>query len=85
VHKSLTGAKLSSAEAFAQVPDSFACATSCTIAAFTGVTVNGSPLGSDSPQKVTGDDPQIVVSPVSGSSFTVSWVPASLPPAAGAR
>jgi hypothetical protein len=75
VHKSLAGAALSSAEAIAEVPSNFSCAAACTIAAFTGVTVDGSPLGSDNPQQVTGGDAQVTVSPVSGSAFTVSWKP----------
>jgi hypothetical protein len=72
VTKALAGAARSSAETVVQVPDSFACPAPLTLAAFTGDTVDGSPLGSLNPVEGTGDDPAIIVSPVSGKSFSVS-------------
>jgi hypothetical protein len=72
VTKALAGAARSSAETVVQVPDSFTCPAPLTLAAFTGDTVDGSPLGSLDPVEGTGGDPDIVVSPVSGKSFSVS-------------
>jgi hypothetical protein len=43
---------------------------------FAAVTVDGSPLGSENPVKVTGSNPDIIVSPVTGSAFSVSWLTA---------
>jgi hypothetical protein len=43
-----------------------------TLAAFTGDTVDGAALGSLSPIKVTGTNPHIIVSAVSGETFNVS-------------
>jgi hypothetical protein len=70
IHQSLAGAALSSAEAIVTDPDSLTCST----VDFTAVTVDGSPLGSENPVKVTGGNPGIIVSPVKGSAFNVSWV-----------
>jgi hypothetical protein len=72
VTKALAGAARSSAETVVQVPDSFTCPAPLTLAAFTGDTVDGSPLGSLDPVEGTGGDPNIIVSPVSGKSFSVS-------------
>jgi hypothetical protein len=72
VTKALAGAARSSAETVVQVPDSFTCPAPLTLAAVTGDTVDGSPLGSLDPVEGTGGDPDIVVSPVSGKSFSVS-------------
>ena len=75
VTKTLSGAARSSAETVVQVPGTFTCPAPLTLAAFTGDTVDGSPLGRLNPVKVTGGDPHIVVSGVSGGSFTVSCHP----------
>ncbi|HEY7432788.1 MAG TPA: G1 family glutamic endopeptidase [Streptosporangiaceae bacterium] len=69
VHASLAGAARSSAEAVVEDPSDSVFSP----IHFTGVTVNGAPLGSLSPVKLTGGDSRIVVSPVMGSSFSVSW------------
>lgn len=71
-NKSLAGAARSSAQTVVQVPGNLSCAPPQTLAAFTGDTVNGSPLGSQDPLKVTGSDPNVIVSPVSGQTFSVS-------------
>jgi hypothetical protein len=63
----LSGAALSSAEAFFANPR----CTAFTAIHFMGVTANGSPLGALSPVKVAGPCP-ITISPVVGSSFTVT-------------
>jgi hypothetical protein len=63
----LSGAALSSAEAFFE---NSGC-TAFTAIHFTGVTVNGSPLGALAPVKVTGPC-AITVSAVVGSSFSVT-------------
>jgi Peptidase A4 family len=63
----LSGAGLSSAEAFVQDPNCTAFGT----VHFTGVTANGTPLGSLDPVRVAGTCP-VTISPVSGSSFTVT-------------
>jgi hypothetical protein len=76
VTKALSGAARSSAETVVQVPATFSCAKPLTLAAFTGDTVDGTPLGSLDPVQGIGGDPNIVVSPVSGESFTVSCRPA---------
>lgn len=70
VHKDMTGDALSSAEAIVTDPDGLTCSP----VDFTAVTVDGSPLGSEHPVKVTGGDPGIIVSPVTGSAFSVTWV-----------
>jgi Peptidase A4 family len=75
VTKALSGAARSSAETVVQVPATFTCTAPLTLADFTGDTVDGSPLGGLHPVKVTGGDPHIVVSGVSGGSFTVSCRP----------
>ncbi len=72
VNQSLAGAARSSAETVVQVPANLSCAPPQTLAAFTGDTVNGSPLGSQDPVKVTGSDSHITVSAVSGKTFSVS-------------
>jgi hypothetical protein len=43
-----------------------------TLADFTGDTVDATPLGNLDPVKVTGSDSDIIVSPVSGGSFSVT-------------
>ena len=63
---------LSSAETVVQVPASLSCAPAQTLAAFTGDTVDGSPLGGLDPVKVTGSNPHIIVSAVNGKEFSVS-------------
>jgi hypothetical protein len=63
----LAGADLSSAEAFVQDPNCTAFGS----VHFTGVTANGTPLGSLDPVQVAGACP-VTISPVSGSSFTVT-------------
>jgi hypothetical protein len=68
-HASLSGAARSSAEALVEDPDDAVF----TPINFTGVTVDGSQLGSLNPTKITGADSRIVVSPVNGGSFSVSW------------
>jgi hypothetical protein len=77
VTKAMSGAARSSAETVVQVPSTFTCLRPLTLAAVTGDTVDGSPLGSLHPAEVTGGDPDIVVSPVSGKTFTVSCGPAA--------
>jgi hypothetical protein len=77
VTKALSGAARSSAETVVQVPSTFTCPKPLTLAAFTGDTVDGSPLGSLHPVEGTGGNPDIVVSPVSGKTFTVSCRPAA--------
>jgi hypothetical protein len=59
-------------ETVVRVPDSFTCPVPLTLAACTGDTVDGSPLARPDPVEATGDDPAIIVSPVSGKSFSVS-------------
>lgn len=66
---SLAGAARSSAEAVVEDPSD----VMFTPIHLTGVTVDGSQLGSLDPVKITGGDNRIVVSPVTGSSFSVSW------------
>jgi Peptidase A4 family len=75
VTKALSGAERSSAETIVQVSPTFICPTPATLAAFTGDTVDGSALGSLHPVEVTGGGTNIVVSPVSGKTFTVSCRP----------
>jgi hypothetical protein len=58
-----------------EVPASYTCATRQTLAAVTGDTVDGTALGSLAPVKVTGGNPHITVSAVSGKTFTVSCAP----------
>jgi hypothetical protein len=77
VTKALAGAARSSAETVVEVPDNFSCLSARTLAAFTGDTVDGTALGKLDPVEVTGGDPHIVVSPVSGKTFTVSCEPAA--------
>ena len=72
VTKALAGAARSSAETIVEVPDNFSCLSAHTLAAFTGDTVDGTALGKLDPVQVTGGDPDIVVSPVSGKSFSVT-------------
>ena len=72
VSQSLAGAARSSAETVVEVPGNLSCVPTQTLAAFTGDTVNGSPLGSENPVKVTGSDPHITVSAVSGEKFSVT-------------
>ncbi len=72
VHQSLAGAARSSAEALVTAPDSLTASPED----FAAVTVDGSPLGRENPVKVTGSNPDIIVSPVTGSAFSVSWLTA---------
>jgi hypothetical protein len=72
VNQSLAGAARSSAQTVVQVPDNLSCLPAQTLAAFSGDTVDGLALGSQNPVKVTGSDPSIIVSPVSGKTFSVS-------------
>jgi hypothetical protein len=72
VKQTLAGAARSSAETIVEVPGTLSCAPPQALAAFTGDTVDGTALGSLNPVKVTGDDPHIVVSAVSGKTFSVS-------------
>jgi hypothetical protein len=72
VVKALAGADRSSAETFVEAPSNLSCSPTVTLAAFTGDTVDGTALGSLSPIKVTGTNPHIVVSAVSGETFNVS-------------
>ena len=72
VTKSLSGAARSSAETVVEAPSTLACPPPVTLANVTGDTVDGSPLGSLHPVKVTGGDPHIVVSPVNGEKFNVT-------------
>jgi Peptidase A4 family len=70
--KALAGAARSSAETVVGPSSNLKCTANQTLAAFTGDTVDGSALGSLDPVKVTGTDPDIVVSPVSGKTFSVT-------------
>ena len=72
VKQTLAGAARSSAETIVEAPGSWSCAPPQTLANFTGDTVDGTALGSLNPVKVTGDDPHITVSAVSGKTFSVS-------------
>ncbi|HEY1618142.1 MAG TPA: G1 family glutamic endopeptidase [Streptosporangiaceae bacterium] len=77
VAKALSGVKRSSAETVLELPDGYTCVTPVTLAAFTGVTVDGAAISTKSPAKWQGSDPSIMVSPLTGtstagSSFTVS-------------
>jgi hypothetical protein len=72
VKQSLAGAARSSAETVVEVPANLSCAPAQTLADFTGDTVDGSPLGSLDPVKVTGTNPHIIVSAVSGKTFSVT-------------
>jgi hypothetical protein len=72
VNQSLAAAARTSAETVVEVPADFSCAPVQTLAAFTGDTVNGLPLGSQDPVKVTGTNPHIIVSAVSGKTFSVT-------------
>ena len=72
VNQSLAAAARTSAETVVEVPADLSCAPAQTLAAFTGDTVNGSPLGSQDPVKVTGTNPHIIVSAVSGKTFSVT-------------
>jgi hypothetical protein len=72
VKQTLAGAARSSAETIVEVPGSLSCAPPQTLANITGDTVDGTALGSLNPVKVTGDDPHITVSAVSGKTFSVS-------------
>ncbi len=75
VTKALSGAARSSAETVVEVPATFTCGAPLTLAAVTGDTVDGAALGSLDPVKATGGDSHIVVSAVSGKTFTVSCNP----------
>jgi hypothetical protein len=70
--KAVSGAARSSAETVVQVPSTTPTCPAHTLAAFTGDTVDGSPLGSLHPVEGIGGNPDIIVSPVDGETFTVS-------------
>ena len=72
VKQALAGAARSSAETIVEAPDSLSCTPPQTLANITGDTVDRSALGSLNPVKVTGSDPHITVSAVSGKTFSVS-------------
>lgn len=72
VKQALAGAARSSAETIAEAPDSLSCTPPQTLANITGDTVDGTALGTLNPVKVTGSDPHITVSAISGKAFWVS-------------
>ena len=72
VRQTLAGAARSSAETIVEAPDTLSCTPTQTIANITGDTVDGTALGGLNPVKVTGSDPHITVSAVSGKTFSVS-------------
>ncbi len=55
-----------------EVPATLSCAPAQALADFAGDAVDGSPLGSQDPVKVTGTNPHIIVSAVSGKTFSVT-------------
>jgi hypothetical protein len=67
-----SGAARSSAETVVGIPGASGCVGTRTYADFTGDTVDGKLLGSLDPTKVTGSNPDIIVSAVSGGSFSVT-------------
>jgi Peptidase A4 family len=68
----LAGAARSSAETGVAVPSTLTCSGTKTLASFTDVTVDGTAMGSLDPVKQSGGDPDIVVSAISGKTFTVT-------------
>lgn len=73
VTQALAGTARSSAETVVEVaPDTLICAPAETLANVTDDTVDGVALGSLNPGKLTGQDPHIVVSAVSGKTFKVT-------------
>jgi hypothetical protein len=68
----LSGADRSSAETVVEAPGTLSCVPAETLADFTNDTVDGKALGDLDPVEVTGSDPDIIVSPVSGKSFSVT-------------
>jgi hypothetical protein len=72
VTQTLSGSARSSAETIVEVPANLSCAPAETLADFTNDTVDGKALGSLGPVKVTGSDPHITVSDVSGKTFEVT-------------
>jgi hypothetical protein len=72
VPKTLAGAARSSAETVVGIPGASGCVGTRTYADFTGDTVDGKLLGSLDPTEVTGSNPDILVSAVSGGSFSVT-------------
>jgi hypothetical protein len=71
--KTVSGTSSSAARTSAEtVVGATACSGSGTLADFTGDTVDGTLLGSLDPTKVTGSNPDIIVSAVSGGSFSVT-------------
>jgi hypothetical protein len=74
VVKTLSGAARSSAETVVGVPSTVTSplCPAKTLADITGDTVDTTPLGNLDPVKVTGSDPDIIVSSVSGESFSVT-------------
>jgi len=70
--QTLSGADRSSAETIVQTPSTLSCGPAETLANFTGDTVDGEALENLNPVKVTGSDPDIVVSSVSGGTFSVT-------------
>lgn len=73
VKKTQTGLERSSAETVVQTTSNITCTTSYTIAAFTGVKVDGAAMVD--PVELTGSDPHIAVTPLSGNAFTVICSP----------
>jgi hypothetical protein len=68
----VSGAARSSAETIVEAPNTLACTPTKTLASFTGDTVDGTALGSLHPSLITGGDPDITVSSVSGKTFSVT-------------
>jgi hypothetical protein len=67
-----SAADRSSAETVVEAPSTLSCVPAETLADFTDDTVDGTALGDLNPVEVTGSDPDITVSPVSGKSFSVT-------------
>ena len=72
VTATLGGAERSSAETVVAAPDTLSCSPAKTLASFTGDTVDGTALGSLDPTLLSGGDPDITVSAVSGKTFKVT-------------
>lgn len=70
VTATLAGAARSSAETVVEVPSTLTCSGTKTLASFTDVTVNGRAMVN--PVKLSGIDPDITVSPISGETFKVT-------------
>jgi hypothetical protein len=70
--QTLAGTDRSSAETVVEAPSTLSCVPAQTLADFTNDTVDGKALGDLDPVEVTGSDPDITVSAVSGKSFSVT-------------